>query len=60
MSDLKALVRSVWLLGIMGEERHYYWKILLKSLFTRPRLFPLTVTLSIYGFHFRKVAESYA
>jgi radical SAM superfamily enzyme YgiQ (UPF0313 family) len=60
MSDFNAFVKSIWLLGIKGEERYYYWKILFKSLFTRPRLFPLTVTLSIYGFHFRKVAESYA
>lgn len=60
VSDLNAFIKSIWLLGIIGEERPYYWKILFKSLFTRPRLFPLTITLSIYGFHFRKVAESYA
>ncbi|TFG35870.1 MAG: DUF4070 domain-containing protein [Parcubacteria group bacterium] len=59
MSDLSAFIKSIWLLGVIGEERFFYWKILFKSLFTRPRLFPLTITLSIYGFHFRKVAESY-
>jgi radical SAM superfamily enzyme YgiQ (UPF0313 family) len=60
ISDFNAFVKSIWLLGIIGEERFFYWKLLSKSLFTRPRLFPLTITLSIYGFHFRKVAESYA
>jgi hypothetical protein len=27
------------------------------TLLRRPRLFPLAVTLSIYGFHFRQVIE---
>lgn len=59
MPDFKAFIKSMWLLGVVGEERHFYWKIFFKSLFTRPHLFPLTITLSIYGFHFRKIAESY-
>jgi hypothetical protein len=27
------------------------------TLFTRPRKFPLAITLTIYGFHFRKVSN---
>jgi len=27
------------------------------TLLRRPRLFPLAVTLSIYGYHFRRVCE---
>jgi radical SAM superfamily enzyme YgiQ (UPF0313 family) len=52
-----AFVRSVVVLGIFGQERFYYWKLLLWTLISRPRLFPQAVTLSIYGFHFRKVFE---
>lgn len=56
---LKALVKSVFILGIAGKERTYYWRLFFWSLFTRPRLFPLAITFSIYGFHFRKVFDHY-
>ncbi len=45
-------------LGIIGKERYQYWKLFFWSLFRRPRLFPLAITLAIYGFHFRKVFRS--
>jgi radical SAM superfamily enzyme YgiQ (UPF0313 family) len=52
-----AFFRSVLRLGILGRERLQYWRLLLWTLFTRPKLFPLSVTLSIYGYHFRRVCE---
>ncbi len=54
-SHLKAFLRSIWVLGLDGEERKYYWKLLTWCLLKRPRLFPLAITFSIYGFHFRRV-----
>ncbi len=48
-------VKSVVRLGIVGRERFHYWKLFFWSLFRKPRLFPLAITFSIYGFHFRKV-----
>ena len=48
-------IRSAIQLGIIGRERFHYWKLFFWSLFRRPRLFPLAITFSIYGFHFRKV-----
>ncbi|MGB9641204.1 MAG: DUF4070 domain-containing protein, partial [Anaerolineales bacterium] len=27
------------------------------TLFRRPRLFPYSITLAIYGYHFRKICE---
>jgi hypothetical protein len=59
-ADLRALVSSTVVLGIVGKERVQYWKLFLWSLFTRPRLFPLAITFSIYGHHFRKILEVYA
>lgn len=56
---LKALMKSVFYLGIVGKGRQYYWRLFFWSLFTRPRLFPLAITFSIYGFHFRRVFEHY-
>jgi hypothetical protein len=44
-------------LGIRGVERAHYWKLVVWTAFRRPSLFPLAITLSIYGFHFRQVVE---
>jgi len=52
---ITALFRSIWIQGIWGEERFYYWKTLLWTALRRPRLFPLCMRLAIYGYHFRKV-----
>jgi len=59
LGHLKTLVKSSIILGIIGKERVHYWKLFLWSLFIRPRLFPLAITLAIYGFHFRKVFENH-
>jgi radical SAM superfamily enzyme YgiQ (UPF0313 family) len=52
-----AFIKSIIVLGIIGKERFHYWRLLLWTICTRPRLMPQAVTLSIYGFHFRKVFE---
>ena len=52
-----AFFRSIYRLGIIDKARVHYWKLLLWTLFRRPELFPLAVTLAIYGHHFRKVCE---
>jgi radical SAM superfamily enzyme YgiQ (UPF0313 family) len=54
---IKAFFHAIWTLGIMGEERFYYWKTLIWTILRRPRLFSLFVRLAIYGYHFRKVFE---
>ncbi|MFO7669608.1 MAG: DUF4070 domain-containing protein [Bacteroidales bacterium] len=50
-----ALFRSALFIGIISKGRLYYWKLVIWSLFTRPKLLPLAITYSIYGYHFRKV-----
>ncbi len=52
-----ALWRSIYQLGIRGVERVQYWQLFFWTLFRRPRLFPLAITLAIMGFHFRQVIE---
>ena len=52
-----ALGRSIYHLGIRGVERTQYWRLFFWTLFRRPRLFPLAITLAIIGFHFRQVTE---
>jgi len=52
-----AFVRSTIRLGVFGNERLQYWRLLLWTHFRRPELLSLAVTLAIYGHHFRKVCE---
>lgn len=54
---LGAFFRSIFRLGIVGEERKDYWQLFFWTLFRRPRLFPLAITLAIYGYHFRQVVD---
>jgi len=34
-----------------------YWKLVGWTLLKKPKTFPLSMTLAVQGFHFRKVAE---
>lgn len=54
---LLAFGRSMVRLGIVGKERLHYWKLVAWTLLRRPRLLPTAITLSIYGYHFRRVCE---
>jgi radical SAM superfamily enzyme YgiQ (UPF0313 family) len=53
-----ALFKSMFKLGVIGEERIYYWKLFFWSLFRKPQLFSLAILFTIYGFHFRKISNS--
>jgi radical SAM superfamily enzyme YgiQ (UPF0313 family) len=57
--QIRALTKSMVLLGVVGKERLYYWKLFFWSLFRRPQHFSTAITLAIYGFHFRRVFEQY-
>ena len=52
-----AFFRSIYRLGIVGRDRLLYWKLVIWTLFRRPRLFPLAITFAIYGYHFRQVCD---
>ncbi len=54
-----ALFRSMVKLGVIGEERIYYWKLFFWTLFRKPQLFSLAILFTIYGFHFRKISNSF-
>ena len=55
LNNILALIKSIVYLGILRKHQRYYWQLLFWSLFQKPRVFPLAVTYSIYGYHFRKV-----
>ena len=56
---IRAFVKSIWFLGIREKGRRYYWKLFLSTLLKQPRKFPLSISLSVYGYHFRKVVKEY-
>jgi radical SAM superfamily enzyme YgiQ (UPF0313 family) len=54
-----AFLHSIYRLGILGCERVHFWKVMLWTLFRRPRLMRQAVTLAIYGYHFRVICKRY-
>jgi len=58
-SALIAFLKILWVLGVRYNDRRYFWMFLFSTLLKRPRFFALSMTLAAYGFHFRKVMESY-
>jgi radical SAM superfamily enzyme YgiQ (UPF0313 family) len=56
--NIRAFARASVRLGVIGRERFHFWGLLLWTCFRRPKLVPMAVTLSIYGFHFRKCCDA--
>ncbi len=56
---IRAFFKSIWFLGIREKGRRYYWKLFLSTLLKQPRKFPISISLSVYGYHFRKVVEKH-
>jgi len=46
-------------LGVRERGRKYYCRFFVSTLLRRPRAFPISMILAIYGYHFRKVTEKY-
>lgn len=55
---LMAFIKSIVFIGIMKRNRRYYWDLLFWCILNKPKSFPLAVTYSIYGYHFRKVFKN--
>lgn len=57
---VRALWKSFWILGIIGKGKRYYWRLMISTVFRRPRSFPVAMKLAIYGYHFRRVVDNYS
>lgn len=57
-SDLRALVKSLWYMGIRERGRRAYWRFLTSTIVRHPDRIGLAVTLAITGRHFRIVAKA--
>lgn len=57
IQEVKAFLRSIFKLGIVGKERRQYWNLFFWTLFRFPNRMPLAITMTIYGYHFSKIVE---
>ena len=55
--ELRALFKTMLLIGVIGRERFHYWKLFFWTIFRKPALFSVAMTMSVYGYHFRKVLD---
>ena len=56
-ADLKAFLKSLWVLGVWRRGRRAYWAFFWSTLFASPRKFHTAMELSILGHHFRRMAS---
>jgi hypothetical protein len=54
-NKIMALVKSMFIIGMYDNSRIHYWRLFFWTIFKRPKLFPLAITYSIYGYHFKRV-----
>jgi len=55
--DIFAFIKSMWEIGILSKARFYYWKLILKTSFTKKKAIPIAVELAIYGQHFESITK---
>ena len=57
INEVIALLKTVVLIGFNPRDAIYYWDLFFWTLFKYPSKFPLAITLTVYGYHFNKVAR---
>jgi hypothetical protein len=56
--QIKALARSVLVLGVIEKGRLFFWGFMIRSIIRYPRKFQLAITMAVYGFHFRRIVAA--
>lgn len=56
--DIKAFLKSLWVMGVWNRGRREYWKFLSRTVLFHRRSFAEAMTLAIIGHHFRRVAAT--
>ncbi|MGD8780300.1 MAG: DUF4070 domain-containing protein [Ignavibacteria bacterium] len=55
VTQIKAFIKLILKLGFLEKDKRYFWKLFALSIFKYPKKFMVSMTLAVYGFHFRKV-----
>ena len=53
--QLTALSKVIWKMGITGNGKLHFWKLMFWTVFRKPQLISEAVTYSVYGYHYRMV-----
>ena len=56
--EIQAFFKSLWILGVMENGKRFFWKLIILTLLKYPGKFALSVKMAIYGYHFRRIAET--
>ncbi|MGE4553467.1 MAG: B12-binding domain-containing radical SAM protein, partial [Desulfovibrionaceae bacterium] len=56
-ADIKAWLKSLWVIGVVSRARFRYWLLMLKTLLTKRKAFPVAVEMAIMGRHFERMAR---
>ena len=56
-NEIAAFLKTIWYMGITGPDRWEYWRMIFNVLTRMPERFSIAIMLTVYGYHFRKVAE---
>jgi radical SAM superfamily enzyme YgiQ (UPF0313 family) len=54
-NTLMAFFKSLFIIGVVNKGRSNYWKMMIWTLFRRPKLMVDAIEYSIYGYHYRTV-----
>jgi len=57
LDELAAFFKTIFLMGFNFREARYYWDLLFWTLRNDIKKIPVAVTLTIYGYHFRKITN---
>lgn len=55
--EIKAFVKSMWRIGILSKARLLYWRLLIKTFFTKIKALPIAVELAIFGIHYERFSQ---
>tara|TARA_Y100000310_G_scaffold345823_1_gene470544 strand:- start:5731 stop:7206 length:1476 start_codon:yes stop_codon:yes gene_type:complete len=55
--DFLAFFKSIWKIGIISNSRFQYWKLMIKTFFTKRKSLAVAVSMAIWGIHFEKVMK---
>jgi radical SAM superfamily enzyme YgiQ (UPF0313 family) len=56
---IQGFFNTMWFVGIREKGRGYFWRNFVSTLITKPRSFPMFLSMAAYGYHYRKIVEKY-
>jgi radical SAM superfamily enzyme YgiQ (UPF0313 family) len=56
-AEIKALLRSMVRIGVFSRANHLYWRLVLRTLFTKTRALPAVIDMAICGEHFARMRK---